>query len=338
MSSDVPQIDREHVAAVLKNLIVAEVLLYIWHLFSLSFWTHFLNVFAVPTAGAFVALTLFYATRLYSNPAGSKWTSEISTLVGVAVGLILTVVQISSEAAGALEIAIPSMFLVPLVAAICAQVSRTRAKQALVASQQVSIIVDSRQRDELAAVQQRMRNHEARTAIDAFVPELRKHWAKCHEFVGEQCPLKRLNDTIESARTDPSPVSGLHRLRSLHDDLSRAAVRITTEQYYEQLEPYIEAIVPRKEFGRLMQEARTHNSTAQEYGNKLIDLGEWLGSIAGPAKGRWEQRQQEQHAAAYERLFREMDDSETQLGIDQERREDSPYEDEEERTRESRAG
>lgn len=160
----------------------------------------------------------------------------------------------------------------------------------------------------LASVEAEQRDVQARLvkAENAFEPavnELRRHWANCYDLIGDRCSLKELNDAIERIKREPSPHVILQQLASLKDSMTRDAVRIRTEQLYEQFAPFISQIVPRGEFDRLMREAQARSSIAQDYVDRLRELSDWLGTIAGPAKGRWEESHQQEKLAAYERLF-----------------------------------
>lgn len=334
MSYSGPKFDRDNAASILKHLIFFGVALCIWCFLSRYRLTRAANILTLPAMVAFAGCSLFYAYRLYHDPPEPRLTSEISSLLGVALGFVLALIQMSfdSEVPFVVAVILPVLLLGAI--GICARFSRQRAVDELEAAKQAALIRDQQKGKDLSAL--RESNNRTQATINSFVPELRRHWAKCHEFVGDYCTLKHINDAIEAARSHPSPQTGLVMLQQLHDQMSRDSVRITTEQYYDQLEPYIENIVPRDEFDRLMSEAKARSTTPEEYGRNLIDLGEWLSSIAGPAKGRWQAKQQEQHAAAYEQLFRNLDDGEP-LRVGQSESE-NPFEAGEEPTREARTG
>ncbi len=179
----------------------------------------------------------------------------------------------------------------------------SRAREAAQANERARALarVDAEKRD----VQERFA--AAQNAFEPAVNELRRHWANCYDLIGDRCSLKEMNDAIERATSEPSPHAALQYLASLRDSMTRDAVRIRAEQLYEQFAPFISQIVPREEFDRLMREAQVRSSTAQDYGKRLRELSEWLESIAGPAKGRWQENHQQEQVAAYERLF--VDDS-----------------------------
>ena len=168
----------------------------------------------------------------------------------------------------------------------------------------------------------------AHNAIEPAIADLRRHWSNCYDLIGDRCSLKDVNDTIDLALSESSPQLVLEKLATLKDSMTRDAVRIRTEQLYDQFSTFIDKIVPREEFDRLMREAESRATTAQDYGKRLLALGDWLGSIAGPAKGRWEESRQQEQVAAYERLFA---DDENAAG-------ENPFDEPAEKQRASRAG
>ena len=73
-----------------------------------------------------------------------------------------------------------------------------------------------------------------------------------------------------------------------------------------------------------MQEAEQQSRNADEYGRRLIELGEFLSEAAGPAAVKWHQEQETDRVADYEALFTEEAES--------------PFEDAEEDESASRVG
>jgi hypothetical protein len=201
------------------------------------------------------------------------------------------------------------------------EISARKAAQAAEKSQALARIESEKRADQERYV-------AAQNAVEPAISDVRRHWANCYELIGDRCSLKDVNDAIERAMTESSAYAALQQLASLKDSMTRDAVRIRTEQLYEKFSPYLSSIVPHEEFDRLMREAVRRSTNVADYGKRLLELGNWLESIAGPAKGRWEDGRQQEQIAAYEKLF--ADDGE---GVAED-----PFAEPVEQRRESRAG
>lgn len=264
------------------------------------------------------------------------WREDKSFEAGAVLGMVL----IAFTAFALLTI--PLLIIDLLVLFVRYSLKRSRAAALLRAEQEQQRQRDARAREAaqateksrvLARVEAEKRDVQerfvaAQNAIEPAVNELRRHWANCYDLIGDRCSLKEVNDGIERALSEPSPHAALKHLAALRDSMTRDAVRIRAEQLYEKLSRYISKIVPREEFDRLMREAHARSSSSHDYGKRLLALGDWLESIAGPAKGRWEEGQQQEQVAAYERLFTD----------DEEVTQENPFEDSTEERSESRVG
>lgn len=163
-------------------------------------------------------------------------------------------------------------------------------------------------RIEANSLENQQKRAAAIAALEPASNQIRRFWAKHHLILNEVCPLRLLNEEIQASVSEASPFESLQQLAALKETLIRKVVRFETEQLYEKWYEYISEAVPRDEFDRLMHEAEEQSRTADEYGRRLIELGEFLSEAAGPAAVKLHKKRETDRVADYEAMF--ADDAE----------------------------